>query len=323
VSAVAEKAVAIVGAGRAGRSYAEALVDLPEVRLVALVDPDRSAARRLAGPATAVFAEVGSMLRARVVPDIALICCPPSTRADAAEPLLLAGVDLLVEAPVATTPGDADRLAVLAERAGRTASSAARLRFHPGLRPAREALASGAIGALQGVELCLAAKRSARQGWRGDPALAGGGVVMDLGAEALELVERLAGPIARIRLRADERVQRAEVEDWALLETEHAGGVGAALELSWNELPARPLARCLGERGEIALGWARSFLRRADGSEQTLAGAWDERDAARALIEELLRERRGPPQSCERGPHILGWLHAAYRSRDGRRWQTS
>src|SRR5262249_836245 len=132
--------------------------------------------------------------------------------------------------------------------------------------------------------------------------LAGGGVLMDLGPAALELAEQLAGPLQQIRVVDADRLQRSEVEDRVLLETAHRGGATTAIQLTWNDGDARPRARCRSGQAEVLL-------------------TETDPDGRAALLRELLARRLERDAIFDEGARTLGWLHAAYRSRELGRWQ--
>ena len=316
--AVLVKSIALVGVGRAARDWLEVLPEFPEMSLVAAVDPD---AERLRGVRARGFASVAAMLDAGCVPRIALLCTPPALHLELAEPLLRAGVDLLVEPPLATTPADADRIAEVSERSDRCAVTCARLRSAPAFAEARLRIAAGAIGRLCAVEVSLGRKCDAREGWRGDPALSGGGVWMEIGPDALDAVEAFAGPVRRIRILDAASRQGADVEDEVRVETSHDSGVVGLIRVSWNDLSDRPIARCIGDRGEIVLGSAQTILRSEDGREQVIAAEIDSIATLAALMNAFLRECRGPERRVDSGAQTLAWIHAGYRSITTRRWE--
>ena len=316
--AVLVKSIALVGAGRAARDWLELLPEFPEMSVVAAIDPDRE---RMRGVRARGFQSVIAMLDAGCVPRIALLCTPPSLHLELAEPLLRAGVDILVEPPLATTPADADRIAEIAERADRCVVTCARLRSASAVVEARQRIAAGAIGRLCAVEVSLGHKRDARDGWRGDPALSGGGVWMELGSDALDAVEAFAGPVRRIRVLDTASLQGADVEDEARFETAHDGGVIGLLRVSWNDTPGRPLARCIGDRGEIVVGSAQTILRTEDGREEIIAAPLDSIATLAAVMNDFLRECRGPERRIDAGAQTLALIHAGYRSVSSRRWE--
>jgi predicted dehydrogenase len=211
-------------------------------------------------------------------------------------------------------PDDADRIAELSERLDRVASTISRFRADSALRLTSERIAAGAIGRMCALEIALAHKCDARSGWRGDPSLSGGGVLLELGGDALEIAERIAGPVRRVRMVESSSAQGADVEDEVQIETDHGNGVLASLRLSWNEAAARPIARCIGDRGEISVGWAQTSLVRDDGTRELIAGAHDAHAARVTVLLEFLRERRSRERRIDPGAQSLAWLHAAYRS---------
>lgn len=316
--AVVEKSVALVGAGRAASEWLAVLPEFPELALRAVVDPDPE--RRAAVPARG-YASVAELLASGSTPHVAILCTPPSLHLELCEPLLQAGVDLLIDPPLATTPADADRIAMLAERADRCVVTCGRLRTARALQDARAAIDAGAIGRLCAVEIALAEKRDARAAWRGDPALSGGGVWMELGPDALDAAERLAGPVRRIRMSESHCRQHGDVEDEVRVETEHVGGLLGILRLSWNEESLRPIARCIGDRSELVVGRAQTVLRRENGDEEVIGQA---QYAGAELVDALdafLCERRRRERRVDPGAQTLAWLHAAYRSLDSRRFE--
>jgi predicted dehydrogenase len=312
VPAVSEKRLAIIGLGRIAAAYREVLPELPEVTLVAAVEPhpERAAAARKSG--IAVFATQAEMLDAGVRPDTAIVCTPPASHLEVAEPLLHAGMDLLVEKPLAPIPDEALRVQETAARLGRTVVTAAKYRVTESLHTARRLLEAGRVGRLLEVENTFSGKLDPNAGWHGDPAISGGGVWMDNGPHSLDVVESIAGPVQRIRMIEEKREQNAAVEDEVAVETEHAGGVRGRLLLSWNRQIPAPIARCIGTDGEILVGWAQTVVRDANG-EEVVAGGYDKRQAFKSLIEDFLRRRR-KAESEDHGARAVGWLHAAYRS---------
>jgi predicted dehydrogenase len=314
MSAVSLKTFALVGHGAAARDWLAAAAELPELELAAGVDPDPEERAALAARGVRGFGSVAEMLAGACATDVAILCTPPAHRLETAEPLLRAGVDMLIEPPLATVPDHADRIAELAERIDRVALTVGRFRGDSGLARAAERIAAGDIGRLCALEVSLGEKRDAQAGWRGDPALSGGGVWLELGGDALEIAETLAGPMRRIHMTQSSSAQGGEVEDEVRVETDHGAGLFATLRLSWNPMAARPIARAIGDRGEISVGWAQTSLVREDGTRSVLAGAYDPHAARVRALRELLRERLSAERRVDPGAQSLAWLHAAYRS---------
>jgi predicted dehydrogenase len=320
MSAVVQKEVAILGLGEASEPYLSALEAFPELHLAAVVDPEERPSKLTVSEDVRAFRSVEQMLHNRCVPDLAVICAPPATHVDLALPLLHSGVDLLIESPLATTPEDADCIDATAERLSRLLVTAAPFRASLAVLEAKVAIAGGRIGKLLGVEAVLSAKRDARQGWRSDPMMSGGGAWMDLGPGALDVVEALIGPIERIRMLECRQDQGSGVEDEAVVETDHGSRGSSRLLLSWNKEFTEPIARCVGASGEILIGWSQAVLRTGD-REEVLSSGHDQITACRALLAGVLRRRLSPEPPPDHGALAVSWIHAAYRSLRDKAWQ--
>ncbi len=317
--AVREKRVVIVGLGRAARGWVELLPSLPELDPSGVVEPEpRRAitARALGAP---VFPDLTALLESDARPELALVCTPPASHVEIAERLLAAGVDLLIEPPLATTPDEATRIGELARCRGRSAATVARFRATGPLERARDAIMAGRIGRLVGADVALGEKRDPDRSWRGDPALSGGGVWMQKGSDAVDLVESLAGPSEGIRMTEERREQQGDVEDEVRVETLHAGGVVARIELSWNGASPSALARCIGSEAELRVGTASTAILRGDCHER-VADGYDESAALGDVLRSFLMQRvRGSVPDL--GAPGVGWIHAAYRSLHSARFE--
>ncbi len=140
--------VAVVGAGAFGKNHLRVYGELGReagpaggLELCAVVDRDpdvRAAAAAKYG--IAGFATVAECLAA--VPDLnaASVCVPTVHHASVAEELLTAGVDVLIEKPIAASLEEADRIVALAERLGRVVQVGHLERFNPAVTAAREHL---------------------------------------------------------------------------------------------------------------------------------------------------------------------------------------
>lgn len=107
-STVGKTRVAVIGAGAFGRNHLRVLSKMDEAELVAVVDRDAGRAERAAAEFGCPALEHWS----RVPPgaDAAVVAVPSEDHAEVGCGLLEAGVDVLVEKPIATTIEDARRL---------------------------------------------------------------------------------------------------------------------------------------------------------------------------------------------------------------------
>jgi predicted dehydrogenase len=141
--------VAVVGAGAFGRNHLRVYRELEQaghpVELVAVVDQDAAAvAAAVETFGVRGFASIAECLAAvkvgSVQLDAASICVPTVHHVAAAAPLLEAGVDLLIEKPLAATLDDADRILALAAQHGCIVQVGHLERFNPAVSAARPQL---------------------------------------------------------------------------------------------------------------------------------------------------------------------------------------
>ncbi|MDE3188775.1 MAG: Gfo/Idh/MocA family oxidoreductase [Acidobacteriota bacterium] len=128
--------VAVAGAGAFGRNHLRVYRELETaglgVALAAAVEPDAVRAAETAKKyAIPVYATVDELLAADLRLDAASVAVPTVRHHAVASALLDAGLDLLVEKPLAATLAEADELVALAERKGRILQPGHLERFNP------------------------------------------------------------------------------------------------------------------------------------------------------------------------------------------------
>ena len=137
--------VAVVGAGAFGRNHIRVYRELQQaghdIRLVAVVDRDPAVASEAAAKFDVPgFDSIESCLSAVGKLDAVSICVPTVHHAYTAAPLLAAGVDLLIEKPLASSLADADSILKLAHLHGRIVQAGHLERFNPAVTAARRHL---------------------------------------------------------------------------------------------------------------------------------------------------------------------------------------
>jgi predicted dehydrogenase len=130
--------IAVVGVGHLGRHHARILAALPGAELTAVVDTNASRAHEVAAAngtrALTDFREVvGSV-------DAVTLAVPTRLHREIALPLLAAGIDVLVEKPMARSVAEADDMIVTAAKAGVILAVGQTERFNPAVVAARPVL---------------------------------------------------------------------------------------------------------------------------------------------------------------------------------------
>ena len=137
--------VAVVGVGAFGRNHVRVYRELQRaglgVELVAVVDQDAAVAARVGAEfGVPGFGTIGACVAAVGRLDAASVCVPTVHHAAAAVELLAAGVDVLIEKPLAGTLEDADRILSAARENGRVVQVGHLERFNPAVTAVREYL---------------------------------------------------------------------------------------------------------------------------------------------------------------------------------------
>jgi predicted dehydrogenase len=130
--------VAVIGVGAFGRNHARVYQQLQKagsVRLVGVVDPDTARADAVAREFDCKsFGSVDQMLMTHSEVQAASVAVPTVLHLDVARNLMEAGVDVLIEKPMAATLDEADELLRVASEHKRVAQVGHLERFNPAVR---------------------------------------------------------------------------------------------------------------------------------------------------------------------------------------------
>ncbi len=125
------KRVAVVGAGAFGKNHVRVVSESRRAHLAFVVDPNLVLAREHAETRGAEALADHRELIGKV--DAAIIAAPTIHHAAIACDLMEAGIDVLVEKPIAVTVAEADRMVDAAERGGRILQVGHLERFNPAI----------------------------------------------------------------------------------------------------------------------------------------------------------------------------------------------
>ncbi|MHA6803248.1 Gfo/Idh/MocA family protein [Salinifilum ghardaiensis] len=208
------RALLVGFAGKQGREFLDPMTRHADV--VGGVDPhpDAPVIAERAG-----FPVLDGIARAiRDVPfDVALVTIPHSEHISACRTLLEAGKHVLKEKPFAAEIDEADDLVQLAGARDVSVYTLVQRRFHPAFTFAREYIAR--IGAPYWFSYEYHANHAGETtGWRGVTDTARGGVLLDMGYHALDVLTELLPKPATVRstfLHCHETMRRRRLEDFA------------------------------------------------------------------------------------------------------------
>ncbi len=137
--AIASINVAVIGVGAFGRNHARVYHQLAQqgeaVRLVGVVDPDLARADVVAQEfGCRSFGSIQQLTTTHSELQAASIAVPTVQHLEIASALMEAGVDVLIEKPLATSLAEADELIGLSQRLGRIGQVGHLERFNPAVR---------------------------------------------------------------------------------------------------------------------------------------------------------------------------------------------
>ena len=190
--------VAIVGCGLIGQRRASALAS---ARLTACADVKRDRAEALARNASGATASDdwrSAIDRADV--DIVVVATTNDALAEVARFAVGAGKHVLVEKPGARSVAEIDSVIEAAARGRQLVRVGFNHRYHPALLKARELFEAGALGALMFIRgrYGHGGRIGYEKEWRADPAVAGGGELIDQGVHLIDLSRWFLGDFVTV-----------------------------------------------------------------------------------------------------------------------------
>lgn len=225
--------VAVIGAGKMGRTHAEAYAAIPTAELVAICDPRTDAGEALAGEfSVPAVADVGALLN-EIELDAIDVCTPTPTHLDMIRTAAAAGKHVACEKPLARTISQAMEADRICEEAGVTLFVAQVIRWFPEYRRLRDLVLSGAIGDVVEVRASRQSKTPFRPGNWLTSLQTSGGAVLDLVVHEFDWLRWCFGSVRRVYARGLYNAQVPDA-DYALVTLRFDSGVIAHVEASWQ-----------------------------------------------------------------------------------------
>lgn len=190
--------VAIVGCGLIGQKRAKALAS---ARLVACADSRIGRAEQLARRIDGCIATIDwrqAVERADV--SLVLIATPHDSLAEISSAAIMAGKHVLVEKPAARHISELLPLVELAEQKGVLVHVGFNHRYHRAFRKARQIVDSGELGPLMFLRARYGhgGRVGYEKEWRAQPAISGGGELIDQGVHIIDLARWFLGEFVEI-----------------------------------------------------------------------------------------------------------------------------
>lgn len=315
----------LVGAGGIAQSYRQAFEGFADARVEAVADPRGAAASAMASDLGCAVYRDHQALAAKADVDAVLVCTPPSSHMEIARHFVDRGIPVLCEKPFAIDPDEAQSLIGAARRAGVLVTMASKFRYVDDVIRAKRILDSGILGETILFENVFASRVAMADRWNSDPAVSGGGVLIDNGTHSVDIARYFLGPIAEVSAVESRRVQRLPVEDTAQLFLRTAAGVTGSIDLSWSvDKEHDCYIGIYGSEGTVEVGWKTSRYRQASSPEWVeFGGGYRKVDAMRAQLANFVRAVRGEEPlliTADDAIASVSVVAAAYRSLGHDRW---
>ena len=269
----------VIGCGRmVEKRMAPALMAAHDVASIAFCSRDRERAETYSSTfgGGAAYASVDEMLANDQI-HIIYIALPHTLHAATALRCLNAGKHVLVDKPAATRAKDVAAMIQAAAANERMLRVLHQQYFHPANQALLQLVSSGELGRVHLLRMQIGMWMRGYSAWRFDQKLAGGGVLMDLGPHALDLILSIFDEPVAVTAVTSNLALKEPVEDFCALTIEFDDHRVATLDLSYSSHAYGGQIDAFGEKGSIVIRGSMqqaatySVLRRLGNDEQPWA----------------------------------------------------
>ncbi len=176
-----------LGTGWIGRHRMEAIVQIGAIEVAAIADPspEMAAEAQKLAPEARLVSTLDELLGQGL--DGVVIATPSAMHAEQSIQALQRGAAVFCQKPLGRTAAEVRAVVDAAQAADRLLAVDLSYRFTEGMERIRQLLASGELGQIYAVDLVFHNAYGPDKPWFYDPALSGGGCVMDLGVHLVDL----------------------------------------------------------------------------------------------------------------------------------------
>jgi predicted dehydrogenase len=227
---------AVIGCGLIGRKRVTALGRAPALLYTCDLDPARAADLAKLAPGCKPVTDYKAVLAdARV--SAVIVATLNASLAPITLAAVQAGKHVLVEKPGALNAGQLRIIRDAAKKTGARVRIGYNHRYHPALQKTRELIDSGVLGPLMFLRARYGhgGRKGYDREWRADPALSGGGELIDQGVHLIDLAGWFLGHFPVVEGHATTSYWDMKVDDNAFLSLRTAAGQTAWLHASCTE----------------------------------------------------------------------------------------
>jgi predicted dehydrogenase len=285
----------MVGAGAIAQAYAQAFAACDAARLAAVADVRAEAARALAEGVGCQHYDSYEAMAENVALDAVVVCTPPVTHPEICVSFLERHVHVLCEKPLSIDVESAKLMLNAARKIGVKLTMASKFRYVEDVARAKSIVTSGILGEIVLFENAFTARVDMSSRWNATPAISGGGVLIDNGTHAVDLMRYFLGPLAEVQVVEGKRTQGLGVEDTVRIFVRSVSGVMGNIDLSWSiDKELDNYIKIYGSHGTVSVGWKESKYRQSSSREWVVFGhGYDKVQAFRRQLANFARAIRG------------------------------
>lgn len=235
----------IIGTGMIAGFHARAIKDIPNARLVAGCDIDKTRADAFAqANGCRAYTDFAKMLADREI-DVVTIATPSGLHLEPAVAAAQAGKHVICEKPLEVSLDRIDRMIAAHAQAGTVLAGVFQSRFAPVSQLIKRAVEAGRFGRLTFCSAYCPWWRTQEYygagGWKGTKKMDGGGALMNQSIHAIDLLQWVAGPVRSIAaMTATLAHPQIEVEDTAGAVLTFANGAIGLIQGATSMWPGQP-----------------------------------------------------------------------------------
>jgi predicted dehydrogenase len=233
------------------------------MKLAAVVDVNPEAARAFSNSFRCnSHTSLDDFFAANNPADCGIVCVPSAEHSATTCSLLQQRINVLCEQPFALDSVSAERMVNVSQAYGVSLMMGSKFRFVPDIIHAKGLIQAGILGQVLEFEADFRDPIDMRNRWNIRRELSGGGVLIDSGSSAVDVVRYFFGPISGVRAEEGCRIQSKDVEDTVRLAVRTTSGVLGMIHLSWTlKNPGDDYFRIFGTQGNLCIGWKKSIYR--------------------------------------------------------------
>lgn len=252
--------VGIIGAGGIAQvQHIPALKQFDDAEITAICDTERLkagvVAQKFGVPHSYRLAED---LLSREEIDAVIITTPNNTHLPMALAAFQSKKHVFIERPIARTAHEAERMVKAADKAGKILMVGMNHRFRPDTLILQNLISEGQLGKIYHIRAgwMKNSAGSSKPPWVLEPRFSGGGVMMDLGVQLLDLCLWLAGSmkIKAVKAKMHFQILKAKVEDHISFAADMDDGTSIVVDAAWD-IPSKHTIAYTMVFGEKGAAW--------------------------------------------------------------------